>query len=250
MSEKEAKERKRLISESREKPTGPERRRGWGGRGGSAFDRKNMTVYMPLNTAMVRFRAAGGDDGIIDVRLSDIDIKVLDMSRMEEALQQAKNILMVTHNGIEDFSFQTQESQIETINKQIRNARMSGGIIAGISLLVGGIGIMNIMLASINERIREIGTCKALGATGLGVFAQIVVESVVLSVLGGLAGLAASRGLVQVLGSISSSSNTPVITLDAQFIAVLFSAGVGVMAGIFPAIKAARLSPMQALRYE
>ena len=68
---------------------------------------------------------------------------------------------MLTHKGIEDFSFRTQENQIESINAQIRNARLSGGIIAAISLIVGGIGIMNIMLASINERIREIGICKA-----------------------------------------------------------------------------------------
>jgi len=84
---------------------------------------------------------------------------------MESALQQTRNVLMMVHHGIEDFGFRTQENQMESINKQIHNARMSGGVIAGISLLVGAIGIMNIMLASINERIREIGICKAVGAT-------------------------------------------------------------------------------------
>lgn len=251
MSEQEAKER--ALARKAPKVSdaqGPKRQKGWGKRGGWAFSRKNMTVYMPLNTAWVRFRVAGDLDGIPDPRLSDIDLKVADMSRMEAALQQARNVLLITHNGIEDFNFRTQENQIESINKQIQNARMSGGIIAGISLLVGGIGIMNIMLASISERVREIGTCKAIGATGLEIFVQIIVESVVLSILGALFGLVASAGLVNVLGLISPTGNTPVVTWQAQAIAVAFSAGVGIVAGLFPAFKAARLSPMQALRYE
>jgi putative ABC transport system permease protein len=91
------------------------------------------------------------------------------------------------HRGIEDFSFMTQENMSENITSAIRNARLSGGIISVISLLVGGIGIMNIMLASITERIREIGIRKAIGATHTNVFVQILVESLVLAVLGGLA---------------------------------------------------------------
>jgi putative ABC transport system permease protein len=224
--------------------------RGWGRKGGWAFWRKNNTLYIPLNTAWVRFRMAGDLDGIPDPRLSDIDLKVKSMEQMELALQQAKNVLLVTHRGIEDFTFQTQESQVDNINKQIKNARLSGGIIAGISLLVGGIGIMNIMLASINERVREIGTCKALGATGVDVFVQIIVESVVLSLLGAVAGLAASLLIVDLLSFIAPTGNTPIITWEAQAIAVAFSGSVGVFAGFLPAIKAARLEPIQALRYE
>ena len=251
MGEQEAKER--ALAKANPSPAtpqaGPKRQKGWGGRGGWAFTRKNLTLYMPLNTAWVRFRIAGDLDGIPDPRLSDIDIKVRDMGQLEAAIQQARNVLLVTHRGIEDFNFRTQENQVESINKQIASARLSGGIIAGISLLVGGIGIMNIMLASITERIREIGTCKALGATGLAIFTQIIVESVVLSILGALAGLLASGALVRVLSLISPTGNTPVVTWQAQLVAVAFSAGVGILAGIFPALKAARLSPIQALRY-
>jgi len=253
MSEQEAKERalaRKSGPTAQEAAGGPKRQKGWGGRGGWAFTRKNLTVYMPLNTAWVRFRSAGGRDGIPDPRLSDIDLKVHDMTQMELALQQARNVLLITHNGIEDFTFRTQENQIESINKQIKNARLSGGIIAGISLLVGGIGIMNIMLASINERIREIGTCKAIGATGVEIFVQIIVESVVLSIIGALLGLLASGALVQVLALMSPMSNSPVVTWQAEAIAVAFSAGVGILAGLFPAFKAASLSPIQALRYE
>ena len=224
--------------------------RGWGRKGGWAFWRKNNTLYIPLNTAWVRFRMAGDLDGIPDPRLSAIDLKVKSMEQMELAIQQAKNVLLVTHRGIEDFTFQTKESEVQNINKQIKNARLSGGIIAGISLLVGGIGIMNIMLASINERVREIGTCKALGATGVDIFVQIIVESVVLSLLGAIAGLAASLLIVDLLSFIAPTGNTPIITWEAQAIAVAFSGSIGVFAGFLPAIKAARLEPIQALRYE
>jgi putative ABC transport system permease protein len=165
---------------------------------------------------------------------------------MDEALQQVKNVMMHTHKGIEDFTFNTQENWSQNITNAIRNARLSGGIIAAISLLVGGVGIMNIMLASITERIREIGIRKAIGATFFGIFIQVLAESVVIAALGGLAGLLASRGLVNLLSLLSPTDFTPVITA----LAFSFSVGVGILAGLFPGFKAARLSPIQALRYE
>jgi putative ABC transport system permease protein len=267
-SEQERKERELAKLQPKKAATGPKRSRGWSGRGGrGAFRMKNNTLFMPLNTVWLKFRAAGagasgsgsgGKSGsasastvnVPDPRLSVLEVKIADVDHMNRALQQIRNVLMATHKGIEDFSFRTQEEWMEEIDTFIHNARISGGIIAGISLLVGGIGIMNIMLASISERVREIGIRKAVGAATGDVFIQILVESVVIAILGGLAGLIASYGLVRLIESFSPTDNAPIITLTAMSIAFVFSVCVGIAAGLFPAVKAARLDPIQALRYE
>jgi putative ABC transport system permease protein len=242
--------------------TGPSRSRGWSGGGNWAFKLKNSTVYIPLNSMWLRFRASGAPSNwkswgsmitptlIPDPRLSNLEIKVADLDKMNTALQQIHNVLMATHKGIEDFAFRTSEETIDRINQFIRNARVSRGVIASISLLVGGIGIMNIMLASISGRIREIGIRKAVGASTSDIFTQIIIESVVIAMLGGLLGLASSYGLVQLLVHLSPTDNAPLITLSAMLFAFGASVCIGILAGLFPALKAGKLNPIQALRYE
>jgi ABC-type antimicrobial peptide transport system permease subunit len=109
---------------------------------------------------------------------------------------------------------------------------------------------MNIMLASISERVREIGIRKSIGASTSDIFVQILVESVVIAVLGGLAGLVTSFALVNLIGSFSPTDNAPIVQPLALALAFGFSVIIGILAGLFPAIKAARLNPIQALRYE
>jgi putative ABC transport system permease protein len=150
----------------------------------------------------------------------------------------------------DDFTVQTLEDVIalRTQSTSTMTSLLAG--IAGVSLVVGGIGIMNIMLASITERIREIGIRKAIGASFLDIFVQILVESVVIAILGGAVGLVTSLGLVDLFAYISPADNTPVITVNSCVIAFIFSVCVGILAGLIPAFKAARLDPIQALRYE
>jgi putative ABC transport system permease protein len=253
--ESELEKKKRELTKAQpvaEKPTtGPTRSKGHSHKGGGfVYELKNSTIYIPLNTMWLKYRASTGTNNIPDPRLSHFSFKLNNIEKMEATLQQVRNILMQTHKGLEDFSFRTQEAWAENISASIHNARMSGGIIAAISLVVGGIGIMNIMFASITERIREIGIRKAIGATTEAIFVQILVESVVIAIIGGLAGLATSYGLVQLLGWLSPADNAPQITLTALLLAFASSAGIGAFAGLLPSFKAARLDPIQALRYE
>lgn len=216
---------------------------------------KNNIAVIPLTTMVDVFKSARvdsttGTDLGPDLKLTKLSVELRTSGNFDSAIQQMRNILLLTHRGIRDFGFDTREDMFDEIERSVRAARISGGLIAGISLLVGGLGITNIMLASITERIREIGIRRAIGARAGDIFVQILIEGIVLALLGGVLGLVVAYGLVKLLVVIAPVDNVPIIESSAVLISFSFALIVGIVAGIYPAWKASQLSPIQALRYE
>ena len=221
--------------------------RGGGGFGGNLDE----AVFIPLTTVqdrLFRRRTVSGD-----YRVNVIYASVRSEDRMDAAQEQISELLRQRHNiaflGEDDFAIINQSDLISIFGDILNALTLFLSAIAFISLLVGGIGIMNIMLVSVTERTREIGLRKAVGAKRRNVLSQFLIEAVTLALIGGLLGIALGAG-----GAVAATSFvdnfSAVVGIDAIAIAILFSMAVGLFFGIYPAYRASRLNPIDALRYE
>jgi putative ABC transport system permease protein len=222
-------------------------------KGGTGFGSQDDVAFVPITTIFARLFAGGRFRG--QTQVSNISVQVVDASQVQPAISQISDILRQRHRitfGDDDFRVTSLDDILKTLTQITDTLTVFLGGIAAISLVVGGIGIMNIMLVSVTERTREIGIRKAIGAKKRDILVQFLTEAVVLSVTGGLIGIAIGWGLSRLISGIpfGGSQLNAVVDLDAVLLATLFSTAIGLFFGIYPANRAASLNPIDALRYE
>lgn len=218
--------------------------------GGSSFGSEDNVIYVPLRTAQVRLTHTPTNQ--VDV----IFIQAVDPDQVTQAMDEVSNVLRQRHRtevGLDDFTVYSQQDFVQVATTITGVLTIFLGGIAAISLLVGGIGIMNIMLVSVTERTREIGLRKAIGARKKDILIQFLTESSLLSLFGGVIGIGLGWLISFIVGKIAAASGTPftpAMRLDSVLLATLFSTAVGLFFGLYPANRAANLEPVEALRYE
>jgi putative ABC transport system permease protein len=219
-------------------------------KGGSSFGSQDNIVLIPLTTAQIHLFSMSSNE--IDMLM----VQATSANTVKQASDEISQILRLRHRtkvGQDDFTIFSQEDFVATAQTITGVLTIFLGGIAAISLLVGGIGIMNIMLVSVTERTREIGLRKALGARKKDILIQFLTESSLLSLFGGVVGIMLGWLIAFVVGRIASASGTPftpVVSLNAIVLATVFSTAVGLFFGLYPANRAASLEPVEALRYE
>ena len=214
-------------------------------KGGAMWMQPDDQIFIPLSTAM--YRVMGGRD-----RLRSIYVAAPSPDELDPAWAEIDRVIRREHRILPteeaDFSIQQSSDILETFNETTQTFSLLLAGIAGVSLLVGGIGIMNIMLVSVTERTREIGVRKALGATRKTILFQFLVEALVLCVLGGILGVAGGFGAAELITRLYGSNTA--VAAEAVAVALGFSAAIGLFFGIWPARRASVLDPIDALRYE
>ena len=211
---------------------------------GSGRGSPDQRILLPLRTA--ELRVLGSQD------LEDISVRVRSGIPMENAMVDIERVLRSEHKILpgqpNDFAIYDRRQFLETREEAQQTFTILLASIAGVSLLVGGIGIMNIMLVSVTERTREIGVRMALGATRLNILMQFLIESMLMCLLGGLLGVGAGIGMAELLSRTAGWAMR--ISPESVVLSFTFSIGVGLLFGILPARRAAKLDPIEALRYE
>lgn len=220
-------------------------------KGSSGFGSSDDAVFIPLDTGYDKvFGSTANYNGKKTVNNIIVSVKTTDL--MDTVSAQMEYMLRRSHKletaDESDFNIMNQTDTLDTLSSITNTLTIFLGAIAGISLLVGGIGVMNIMLVSVTERTKEIGLRKAVGATRNQILTQFLFESVTLSLLGGLIGILFGVGIALLFSATGLISS--VITLDSILIAFFFTLAIGLFFGIYPAFRAANLHPMVALRYE
>ena len=218
----------------------------------SGFGSVDNEALIPITTAYYRLsgqRIPGGD-----ISVDQISIQVRDVELVDQAIEEIETVIRLSHRITEadDFTVFNQQEILDTFDEANQTLVVFLGAVAGISLLVGGIGIMNIMLVSVTERTREIGIRQAMGAKRRDIVAQFVTEAVFLTFGGGIIGIIVGISLATAIDGrflIGTEWSTRV-TSDIPILAMIVSIGVGLFFGIYPAVRAARLNPIEALRYE
>jgi putative ABC transport system permease protein len=215
----------------------------WNSANRNALEWMNEMMFVPV-TAMIT-RMAGDRQSR---KVAYINVQARSVEEMDKATDEVTAILRRAHGGVTDFQVFNRAAFMRQREQEGRIYDITFLVCGAISLLVGGIVIMNILLASFNERVREVGTRKALGATGLNILAQFLVESVVVTIFGGLLGLGLGVGFTTAMSSLIQQP--VVLTPQIMALGLCFAVSVGIFFGFYPAIRAARLNPIEALRYE
>jgi putative ABC transport system permease protein len=220
-------------------------------KGGGPGGNPDTNVYVPMSTAQRRLFTLRTREG--ERAVTFILAQARSENDTDAALEQITEVLRQEHNILyaedDDFELLSQTDLLETVGTITGTLTLFLGAIAGISLLVGGIGIMNIMLVSVTERTREIGVRKALGALKRDILIQFLIEALFLSLIGGSVGIALGWTLSTVVANFIEDIS-PLLDVSTIFLAVGFSLAVGLIFGIYPAWRAANLQPIEALRYE
>jgi len=217
--------------------------------GGSGDD--DATILVPLTTLQARMPIGRSPTG--EQNVGQIVVKVTEGSKIDETKQDVYQLLLQRHDDVEDFTVETQEDLMATAKQVSRTLTILLGAIAGISLVVGGIGIMNIMLVSVTERTHEIGIRKAVGASRGDILLQFVIEAIIVTLAGGALGVIGGVAMAEIVNGQDFGTGSPVTTVVAPwsiFVAFGVAVAIGLFFGIYPAFRASRLDPIEALRAE